>query len=127
MSRAPVLLVGFAVTNRAVCAQLVERGHQVLAVDDAPDDQARRYAAELGVDLVVEIGPRSVLAPMAMSAWPPSAAAQPPAVIASQRAPSGEGPRAVVVDDVGEVGLHAPGLERGRCPERCAERAARRE
>ena len=52
MSRAPVLLVGFAVTNRAVCAQLVERGHPVVAVDDAPDDQARRYAEGLGVDLL---------------------------------------------------------------------------
>ncbi len=46
--------------------------------------------AELGVDLVVEIGPRPVLAPMTMSAWPASAAAQPPAVIASQRAPSAD-------------------------------------
>ncbi|MCY4194790.1 MAG: hypothetical protein OXF04_10965 [bacterium] len=40
MSRAPLLLVGFAVTNRAVAAQLVERGHAVVAVDDSPDDQA---------------------------------------------------------------------------------------
>ena len=46
--------------------------------------------AGLGVDLVVEIGPRPVLAPMVMSAWPASAAAQAPAVIASQRAPSGD-------------------------------------
>lgn len=52
MSRAPVLLVGFAVTNRAVCAQLVERGHLVVAADDAPDDLARRHAAELGVELL---------------------------------------------------------------------------
>ena len=52
MSREPLLLVGFAVTNRAVCAQLVERGVPVIAADDAPDDQARRYAAELGVDLL---------------------------------------------------------------------------
>ena len=57
MSWAPVLLVGFAVTNRAVCAQLVERGHSVVAVDDAPDDQARRHAAELGVDLLEQPGP----------------------------------------------------------------------
>ena len=46
--------------------------------------------ADLGVDLVVEIGPRPVLAPMVMSAWPAAAAAQAPAVIASQRAPSGD-------------------------------------
>ncbi len=57
MSPAPVLLVGFAVTNRAVCAQLAERGHAVVAADDAPDDQARRFAAELGVDLLEQPGP----------------------------------------------------------------------
>ena len=47
--------------------------------------------AEIGVDLVVEIGPRSVLAPMVMSAWPASAAVQAPTVIASQQAPSRDG------------------------------------
>lgn len=52
MSREPLLLVGFAVTNRAVCAQLMERGWPVVAADDAPDDHARRLAAELGVDLL---------------------------------------------------------------------------
>ena len=52
-----MLLVGFAVTNRAVCAQLVERGHPVLAVDDAPDEQARHFAAELGVDLLEQPDP----------------------------------------------------------------------
>ncbi|MCY4037124.1 MAG: UDP-N-acetylmuramoyl-L-alanine--D-glutamate ligase [bacterium] len=57
MSRAPLLLVGFAVTNRAVAAQLVERGHAVVAVDDSPDDQACRCAAELGVDLLEAPGP----------------------------------------------------------------------
>lgn len=57
MSREPLLLMGFAVTNRAVCAQLVERGLPVVAVDDAPDDQARRVAAELGVDLLERPSP----------------------------------------------------------------------
>ncbi|MXW60098.1 MAG: UDP-N-acetylmuramoyl-L-alanine--D-glutamate ligase [Acidimicrobiia bacterium] len=52
LSREPLLLVGFAVTNRAVCAQLVERGLPVVATDDAPDDQARRYAADLRVELL---------------------------------------------------------------------------
>ena len=52
MSRAPALLVGFAVTNQAVCAQLTERGHPVVATDDSPDDGARRYSAELGVELL---------------------------------------------------------------------------
>ena len=46
------MLVGFAVTNRAVCAQLVERGHPVVAVDDAPDDQIRGHAADLEIDLL---------------------------------------------------------------------------
>lgn len=51
MSGAPVLLVGFAVTNQAVCAQLIERGHSVVATDDAADEQLRGQAAALGVDL----------------------------------------------------------------------------
>ena len=44
--------------------------------------------AELGVDLVVEIGPHSVLAPMAISAWPESEAPG-PGVLATLRRPSG--------------------------------------
>ena len=40
--------------------------------------------AELGVDVVLEIGPRSVLAPMAASSWPES----PPVVLASLCPPS---------------------------------------
>ena len=51
MSGAPVLLVGFAVTNQAVCAQLTERGHPVIATDDAADEQLRSQAAAMGVDL----------------------------------------------------------------------------
>ena len=47
-----MLLVGYAVTNQAVCAQLTERGHPVVAADDAPDEQARSHAAALGVDLL---------------------------------------------------------------------------
>ncbi len=57
MSPAPVLLVGFAVTNQAVCAQLTERGHAVVAADDAPSDQARRQAAAMGVDLIENPAP----------------------------------------------------------------------
>ena len=44
--------------------------------------------AELGVDLVVEIGPRSVLAPMALSAWPESAGTPAPAVVSTLSPPS---------------------------------------
>ena len=57
MSQAPVFLVGFAVTNQAVCAQLTERGHAVVAADDAPDDQARRQAAAMDVDLIERPAP----------------------------------------------------------------------
>lgn len=52
MSPAPVLLAGFGITNRAVCAQLVERGSLVIAADDAVDQPARRQAASMGVDLL---------------------------------------------------------------------------
>ncbi|MCY3578803.1 MAG: UDP-N-acetylmuramoyl-L-alanine--D-glutamate ligase [bacterium] len=58
MSRAPVLLVGFAVTNQAVCAQLTERGHPVVATDDAPEGQARRQAAAMGVHLIERPAPQ---------------------------------------------------------------------
>ena len=44
--------------------------------------------AELGVDLVIEIGPRSVLAPMALSAWPESAGCPAPAVLSTLSPPS---------------------------------------
>ena len=47
-----------------------------------------RTLAELGVDLIVEIGPRSVLAPMAAAAWPDSA---PPRALSSLRPPSADG------------------------------------
>ncbi|MYF24779.1 MAG: SDR family NAD(P)-dependent oxidoreductase [Nitrospira sp. SB0678_bin_10] len=48
-----------------------------------------RTLADLGVDLVVEIGPNSVLAPMAVLAWPESAQTLAPAVLSSLRPPSG--------------------------------------
>ncbi len=46
--------------------------------------------AELGVDLVVEIGPHSVLAPMAVSAWPESSPTPVPRVLSSLCRPSGD-------------------------------------
>ena len=48
-----------------------------------------RALAELGVDLVVEIGPHSVLAPMTVSAWPGSPGRPAPRALASLRRPSG--------------------------------------
>ena len=47
--------------------------------------------AELGVDLVLEIGPHAVLAPMALSAWPESAQTPVPMVLSSLQRPSGNG------------------------------------
>ena len=49
---------------------------------------AVRTLADLGVDLVIEIGPRSLLAPLAVSAWPDST--PPPRVIASMGLPDEE-------------------------------------
>ena len=51
-----------------------------------------RTLADLGVDLVVEIGPHSVLAPMAVLAWPESAQTPAPAVLSSLRQPSDNAP-----------------------------------
>ena len=46
--------------------------------------------AELGVDLVVEIGPRPVLGAMALSVWPESPGTPAPAVIPTLSAPAGD-------------------------------------
>ena len=48
-----------------------------------------RTMAELGVDLVVEIGPRSVLKAMTASAWPTSAETPAPVVLSTLRPPPG--------------------------------------
>ena len=68
--------------------------------------------AELGVDLVVEIGPRSVLAPMALSAWPESRGTPAPAVVSTLSPPSddpaadlGGGDFAAAVAGACEAGL----------------------
>ena len=44
--------------------------------------------ADLGVDVVLEIGPRSVLAPMAASSWPQGSPAPAPVVLSSLSPPS---------------------------------------
>ncbi|MDE2806451.1 MAG: SDR family NAD(P)-dependent oxidoreductase [Gemmatimonadota bacterium] len=68
--------------------------------------------ADLGVDLVIEIGPRPVLAPMALSAWPESAATPAPRVLSSLQPPSadasatpGSGSFIQVVAEAYEAGL----------------------
>lgn len=50
MSRA--VIVGFGITGQAVAGQLVERGHDVVATDDAPGVAPGAAASRLGVDLV---------------------------------------------------------------------------
>ena len=77
---------------------------QIVAPDQALDGSYwRRHAREpvafasgvntlagLGVDLVVEIGPHSILAPMAVSAWPEAPQTRTPAILSSLRRPSGD-------------------------------------
>ena len=50
-----------------------------------------RTLADSGVDLVVEIGPRTVLGPMALAAWPESSGASAPRVLATLAGPPEEG------------------------------------
>ena len=47
-----VLLVGFGLTNQAVAAALVARGHHVTVTDDAPSDTTRAAAERIGVALL---------------------------------------------------------------------------
>ena len=50
--------------------------------------QGVKTLADLGVDVVLEIGPRSVLAPMAASAWPASPQTPAPVVLSSLSPPT---------------------------------------
>ena len=76
-----------------------------------------RTMAELGVDLVVEVGPHAVLGPMATLAWPESAPGNDgsggPVVLASLRRPPRDGsspePESSFVDAVAEA--YEAGLE----------------
>ena len=67
-----------------------------------------RTLADLGVDMVVEIGPHSVLAPMAVLAWPESA--QTPAVLSSLRQPSDNAPAGDGTFVGAVAGAYAAGL-----------------
>jgi UDP-N-acetylmuramoylalanine--D-glutamate ligase len=49
---AHALVVGLGITGRAVAGALVQRGHDVVAVDDRPDAGTRAAATALGIELV---------------------------------------------------------------------------
>ncbi len=82
--------------------------------------------AGLGVDLVVEIGPHSILAPMAVSAWPEAPQTRTPAILSSLRRPSGDStapgsgsfPEAVAAAYQGGLPLRFEGLFAGEARRR---------
>ena len=64
--------------------------------------------ADLGVGLVVEIGPHSILAPMALSAWPETPQTPAPVILSSLRRPSGDSAAPAdgrVTGDAGDSGF----------------------
>ena len=71
--------------------------------------------AELGVEVVVEVGPHAVLGPIVAMVWPESASAGPPAICASLRRPPRD-PKEPVSDTSGgfaeaAAGVYEAGLE----------------
>ena len=46
------LLLGLGVANTAVAVSMIERGYEVIAIEDHPRDEQRRWAESMGVDLV---------------------------------------------------------------------------
>ena len=73
--------------------------------------QGVKTLADLGVDVVLEIGPRSVLAPMAASAWPESPQTPAPMVLSSLSPPSDNAEEAESTD--GFVGAVAEAYQAG--------------
>jgi UDP-N-acetylmuramoylalanine--D-glutamate ligase len=57
---ASVLVFGFAVTGTSVARRLVADGVRVVAADDAPDEEMRRRAAEVGVELLESPRPETL-------------------------------------------------------------------
>ena len=86
----PSLSVVSNLTGRAVEPGQVQDGAYWRRHAREPVAFARgvKTMADLGVDAVLEIGPRSVLAPMAASSWPQSPQATPPVVLSSLSPPS---------------------------------------
>ena len=95
--RTPALTVVSNLTGRAVEPGQVQDGAYWKRHAREPVAFAHgvKTMADLGVDAVLEIGPRSVLAPMAASSWPETPQAPPPVVLSSLCPPS---------DSTGETG-----------------------
>ena len=95
--RTPALTVVSNLTGRAVEPGQVQDGAywRRHAREPVAFAQGVTTMADLGVDAVLEIGPRSVLAPMAASSWPETPQAPPPVVLSSLCPPS---------DSTGETG-----------------------
>ena len=91
---APSLTVVSNLTGRAVEAgQTLDGAYwRRHAREPVAFAQGVRTLADLGVDLVLEIGPRSLLAPMAASAWPEPSQVPAPAVLSSLTAPPADAP-----------------------------------
>ena len=89
---APSLTVVSNLTGRAVeDGQALDGGYwRRHAREPVAFAQGVETLAELGVDLVLEIGPRSLLAPMAASAWPESPQTPTPTVLSSLRPPEAD-------------------------------------
>ncbi len=115
----PALTVVSNLTGRAVEAgQLLDGAYwRRHAREPVAFAQGVETLADLGVDLVLEVGPRSLLAPMAASAWPESPQAPAPAVLSSLAAPPVDAPRAPDTSDSedvdGFVGAVAAAYEAG--------------
>ena len=73
--------------------------------------QGVKTLADLGVDVMLEIGPRSVLTPMAASAWPESPQTPAPVVLSSLSPPSDNAEEAESTD--GFVGAVAEAYQAG--------------
>ena len=73
--------------------------------------QGVKTLSDLGVDVVLEIGPRSVLAPMAASAWPASPQTPAPVVLSSLSPPSDNAAKSGSAD--GFVGAVAEAYQAG--------------
>ncbi len=80
-----------SVTGRAVgSSEVLDAGYWRQAQQNAPLERSARTLADLGVDLLIEIGPQSDLGPAVALAWPATAGEVPgsPFVLSSLNRPS---------------------------------------